>query len=219
MARMWRLHDFVMGEDIPGEEVCLMVDGQLESMPKADALAMAQAAGLSLFAEWPVEPDADDVTCEIGLVALPLRWEEVLAHDDGIDETYWFTGSCGERDYLTGNSHTFIGRMSAWCPRNQVGYSVSANEITEMADATRHFIAGFLAGTQPGPPIDEDGATDEADLAAWWSATARFRRTGGWYGRWGTCSVCGAVLLPDTSADRCEIHERTTLEESDLADG
>jgi hypothetical protein len=77
-----------------------------------------------------------------------------------------------------------------------------------MSEEARYFVAGFLAGNEPGYPADADGETDEADLAAWRAATARFRRTGSWYGRWGTCQVCGCVLLPDTADDRC--HEHST---------
>ncbi len=69
-------------------------------------------------------------------------------------------------------------------------------------------IAGFLAGNGPGYPADADGETDDADLAAWQAATTRFRRTGSWYGHWGTCQECGCVLLPDSADDRC--HEHST---------
>ena len=70
---------------------------------------------------------------------------------------------------------------------------------------TRYFIAGFLAGSEPGYPVDEQGDAED-DLIAWRSATGRFRRTGSWYGRWGTCEICGCVLLPDSAAQRCARH-------------
>lgn len=107
-----------------------------------------------------------------------------------------------------GNGHTFIGRIAAWCPQKDVGYNVSLNEMGAMSTESRYFIAGFLAGNEPRYPSDDEGETDEADLIAWQSATRRFRRTGSWYGRWGTCQVCGCVLLPDTAADHCQEHER-----------
>ncbi|WAL69132.1 hypothetical protein ORV05_15640 [Amycolatopsis cynarae] len=75
-----------------------------------------------------------------------------------------------------------------------------------MPDETRYFITGFLAGTQPGCPIDDRGDIDEADWAAWLSATRRLRRTGQWNGRWGMCQECGYVLLPDNPADHCAGH-------------
>ena len=121
-----------------------------------------------------------------------------------VDERLWFDASCGGRDFLVGNAHTFTGRMTAWCPRKGVTYNVSRSELETMAEETRYFVAGFLAGNEPRYP-DDDG-TGEADLTAWAAATARFRRTGLWYGRWGTCAECGCVLLPDSAGDRCQEH-------------
>jgi hypothetical protein len=90
-----------------------------------------------------------------------------------------------------------------------VGFNISLDEIIEMPLETRYFIRGFLAGAEPGPPADppdEDDTTSPDDLAAWRSATARFRRTGSWYGRWGTCSTCGCVLLPDSTSQAGHEH-------------
>lgn len=129
----------------------------------------------------------------------------------GVDEALWFGGACGQRDYLIGNSHTFTGRMTAWCPAHEVSYNVSSSEITEMSPESRYFIRGFLHGAEPGFPVDGQGETSDQDLEAWRQAVARFRRNGAWYGRWGTCSVCGSVLLPDLGGDRCEAHQGGSL--------
>lgn len=125
--------------------------------------------------------------------------------------TLWFIGSCGSRDYLLPeNGHTFHGCMTAWCPSRQVGYNVSLSEIAEMSHESRYFIKGFLAGDGPAPPYDDEGDLDPDDLQAWRSAIARFNRTGYWYGRWGTCRVCGCVLLPDLAGELCEQHLAST---------
>jgi len=109
---------------------------------------------------------------------------------------------------MTGNGGTFPGRMAAWCPEGQVGYNVSLAEMGEMSREARYYVAGFLAGNQPGPPPPPgpDDDIDPADLAAWQAATSRFRRTGYWHGRWRTCQACGCVLLPDADADHCREH-------------
>jgi hypothetical protein len=142
-------------------------------------------------------------------VALPLRWETLPAPGPPeIDERLWFDAPCGGRDHLLdANGHTFHGRMLAWCPHQEHHvYSVSLGEMGEMSTETQYFVRGFLAGNEPGAPFDSDWQMTPEDEAAWASATDRFRRTGWWYGRWGTCAECGCVLLPDSAADRCEAH-------------
>ena len=89
-----------------------------------------------------------------------------MAAEPTLDEDLWFVGSCGGRDFLVGNPHTFTGRMRAWCPTKQVGYNVSLKEIDDLGTATRYYIKGYLAGNEPDPPIGEDGAEDPDDMAA-----------------------------------------------------
>jgi len=115
------------------------------------------------------------------------NWEQLPdeARYEELDENLWF---------------------EATCPHDRVGYNVSLREMGNMSEQARYFIKGFLSGTEPEPPTDVDGNTTPEDLQAWRSATARFRRTGTWYGRWGTCDECGCVLLPDTTADFCNEH-------------
>lgn len=96
--------------------------------------------------------------------------------------------------------------MRAWCPVKDVRYSVFLGEMGAMSMAVRYFIRGFLSGSEPDPPEDEKGEMAPADHEAWRAATRRLRQTGSWYGRCSTCDECGAVLLPDTRADRCEAH-------------
>lgn len=150
-------------------------------------------------------------SCIVSKVTLPLRWERLPEEPPAqIDERLWFEASCGGRDFVVGNGHTFVGRMAAWCPDTRVGYNVSLSEMDVMSDECRYWVTGYLAGSEPDYPYreDDDGedVTDEADLVAWGAALRRFRCTGLWNGRWGTCEVCGCVLLPDTAADRCAEH-------------
>jgi hypothetical protein len=82
----------------------------------------------------------------------------------------------------------------------------------QMWQQARYYVAGFLAGNQPGPPppaepgAGADADADPGDPAAWRAATSRFRRTGRWPGRWHTCQACGRVLLPGTAAEDCQEH-------------
>jgi len=115
------------------------------------------------------------------------------------DPLLWFEAPCGGRDLLTGNGGTYPGRMAAWCPAKKVSYNVSLAEMGQMSQQARYYVAGFLAGNQPGPPPppDPDADIDPGDLTAWKAAAGRFRRTGLWLGRWRTCHTCGRVLVPD----------------------
>lgn len=205
---MWSLSRFRYDEGIDAERVDVLLDDGLEPMSRDDAIAYAHEHGGNLVAWWPAPDDACPA-CVVSKVSLPLRWERLPDEPaPEVDERLWFEASCGGRDFLVGNGHTFVGRMAAWCPDERVGYNVSLGEMGEMSDAARYWVAGYLAGSEPGYPYDEDAdaAAEAADLAAWEAALRRFRRTGEWYGRWGTCRVCGCVLLPDTAADRCAEH-------------
>ncbi len=209
-SRMWRLEEFQYDWDIPGDEVRVAdSDSEINDMPKRLAIDLALDQGLHLIPEWPASPDDDGVLCHIAALQLPPRWEYVPSPDTPatLDEELWFVGSCGGRDLLVGNPHTFTGRIAAWCPTNEVGYNVSLSELDDMAVATRYFIKGFLAGNEPAPPIADDGSEDRDDMTAWRSAVARFNRTGRWLNRWRTCVTCGCVLLPDSASERCHEHD------------
>ena len=207
--RMWSLSEFRFDSAIEASDVYLDRGIGLELMSRDEAMAFAHERGANLVAWWPSDGDAVP-SCIVAKVSLPLRWERVPVEAPAVDERLWFEASCGGRDFLVGNGHTFVGRMAAWCPHQGVGYNVSRSELGTLSEQAGYFVAGFLAGAEPGYPDDADDQTEEADLAAWRAATARFRRTGSWYGRWGTCQVCGCVLLPDTANDRC--HEHATLD-------
>ena len=208
-SRMWPLALLSFDEGIEADEVYLMDpdEGVLVTMTRAEAMERAGAAGLHLVAEWPVSSDSSP-SCTLGRLTLPVRWEQASTDAEPVDEDLWFEAPCGGRDYLVdGCGHTFPGRMSAWCPARELHYNVSLGEMGNMSPAARYFVRGFLSGNEPAPPQDDEGCMAPDDEAAWRAATRRFRRTGYWYGRWSTCEVCGAVLLPDRAAQCCEAHD------------
>ncbi|GIH10572.1 hypothetical protein Rhe02_86390 [Rhizocola hellebori] len=207
---MWSLADFRFDETIDAAEVYLNRGDGFESTARDEAIAFAHERGANLVAWWPASSEAGDPWCIVAKVSLPLRWEQIPIGQSAVDERLWFDAPCGKRDFLVGSGNTFVGRMAAWCPHQAVSYNVSRSEMGAMSEESRYFVAGFLAGNAPGYAVDADGEIDDADLAAWRAATDRFRRTGFWYGRWGTCQVCGCVLLPDTCDDRC--HEHSTVD-------
>ncbi|MFC4150098.1 hypothetical protein ACFO0M_27915 [Micromonospora mangrovi] len=201
--RMRSLAEFRFDEAIEAAEVYLDTGTELELTARDEAIAYAHERGANLVAWY----SAGEVvpSCVVAKVSLPLRWERAPLDEPTRDERLWFEAPCG-RDVLVGNGHTFTGRIAAWCPHEGVSYNVSRADLVVMSEEARYFVAGFLAGSEPGCPMDVDGETDEADVDAWRAALARFRRTGSWYGRWGTCRVCGCVLLPDAVGDRCHEH-------------
>lgn len=207
---MWGLADFRFDDGIEAAEVYVAELGpEAEPVSLDAAIAFAHERGGNLVAWWPPsERGTATPSCIVRKVSLPLRWERAPVEDypPPIDERLWFEAPCGRRDFIIGSGNTFVGRMGAWCPHDSVAYNVSLGEMGVMSDESRYFVAGFLFGNAPSYPVDADGETDEPDLAAWNAATTRFRRTGSWYGRWGTCRVCGCVLLPDTAADLCHEH-------------
>jgi hypothetical protein len=100
-----------------------------------------------------------------------------------LDERLWFemAGCPGRHFFVDGNS-TILGRIYAWCPTKQITTRVSKSEVVAASDESWYFIKGFLAGSEPAPPLDEEGmlSTDEAAVARWRSNCAEWRVTGEW---------------------------------------
>ena len=209
---MWSLADFRFDHEIPGTEVYLLdeeLGPECVLIAKDEAIALAHRRGENLVPAWPGTDVDAPLLCSISKVTLPLRWEQTMDSNDTrpeLDQNLWFVAACGERDLLIGNGHTFTGRIAAWCPSRQVSYNISLTELGEMSEQARYWLRGFLAGAEPGLPRNGDDEPLDEDLAAWREATARFRRTGAWFGRWRTCRMCGCLLLPDTAAMECAQH-------------
>jgi hypothetical protein len=95
-----------------------------------------------------------------------------------VDVRLWIsTGGCVERDYLSGNPHTFPGRMETYCPHqpyDRRSFSVSKDKILECSSEAEQWIAGYLVGNEPGPPSDDDMT------AGWLDRIHAFHRTGVW---------------------------------------
>jgi hypothetical protein len=100
-----------------------------------------------------------------------------------VDPRLWFEmDGCPSRHYLVDGNSTVLGRMYFYCPLRDLTTRVSKSEMTVCSEEAGYFVRGFLAGSEPGPPVDEDGILldDDAAVEAWRGATIVWRRTGGW---------------------------------------
>ena len=213
MTAMWKLDMFRFDDQITSEEVNISDDEEgVSGMKTSQARSLAHSRGLNLVARWPDDGDAAPL-CVLRKVTTPLRWENMPLEslEDSVDPKLWFETRCGRDFILPGRGHKSLGRMRAWCPHADERYLVSKSEIGFASEQTRYFIDGFLSGNEPDPPDPElsnpiDPPQPYDDVAAWMRACQRFRATGSWFGRWGTCDVCGCVLLPDSALRRCYEH-------------
>ncbi|MDQ6726113.1 MAG: hypothetical protein M3066_08125 [Actinomycetota bacterium] len=120
----------------------------------------------------------------------------------GTDLRLWIRSEgCVGPDYLSGNGHTFRGRISAWCPHNDRGFSVSLGEIEEMSAEAEIWINGYLAGNEP--PGEEmygeewfELADDDPRFERWRRAITLFHQTGVWVTDRLPCERCGSEMLP-----------------------
>lgn len=100
-----------------------------------------------------------------------------------LDERLWFeVENCpGRHVFLDGNP-TILGRMYAWCPNKKTTTRVSKSDVVDASDESRYFIKGFLAGSEPAPPTDDEGrlSSDLAAVAEWRANCAEWRLTGSW---------------------------------------
>jgi hypothetical protein len=114
---------------------------------------------------------------------MAVRWAGVMTDRPDFDPELWFTlARCEGHHYLLGNPHTFPGRMLAWCPQKQRRFFFSSDEVQEASPVARAWIAGFLTGNEPSPPVDDSGEVDfSSDAYADWSdKVARFHLRGHW---------------------------------------
>jgi hypothetical protein len=104
-----------------------------------------------------------------------------------IDPRLWFVGSCTQHDYLVEtNPHTFPGRMSAFCPHcpsERAYYNVSLTDLGECSMEAQIWSRGFIAGSEPNAPLDDNGNEIEADAReyeAWEQARTAYHMSGEW---------------------------------------
>ena len=113
------------------------------------------------------------------------------------DENLWFTmgDCCAGKHYLLYNSHTFPGRMGAWCPLKEVTFCVSKSEMTELSSQAVYWVKGFLAGNEPDAPTDKNGdylPEDHPRYQHWRAEIEQFPETGYWKFFAYLCEECGA---------------------------
>jgi hypothetical protein len=152
---MWSLAQFRFDEGIEAAGVYLDRGEGFEPIARDEAIAFAHELGANLVAEWPADGQAEP-WCIVAKVAQPPRWERVPVDEPAIDERLWFEATCGSRDFLVGNGHTFVGRMAAWCPSDGVGYHVSLSQLGAMVPGTpRRRLIGPVPATDPHEPSSQ----------------------------------------------------------------
>ncbi len=124
--------------------------------------------------------------------------------DYPLDVQRWFQHSdCGGRDYLIGNPHTFRGRIAAYCPHEDVGFTVSKQDIDVLSPSAQAWLEGYLAGAEPepqevfGPDIHDVGVEDER-WVRWQQLVRDFRASGTWLLQdwWDPAPLPAGVDLP-----------------------
>jgi len=100
-----------------------------------------------------------------------------------IDPELWFEmDGCDGRHYLMEEKPTILGHMYAYCPRQQDSTRISKSDILACSDAATYFVRGFLAGSQPSPPLDAEGmlSEDQDAIDSWRASIKAYRETGVW---------------------------------------
>jgi hypothetical protein len=102
-----------------------------------------------------------------------------------VDPRLWFemAGCDGLHYFVEGNPH-ILGRIYAYCPIKRTVTRVSKHEITASSDEAVYFVRGFLSGSEPAPPLSEEGVLveDQAAVEQWQQAVETWRETGRWTG-------------------------------------
>lgn len=87
---------------------------------------------------------------------------------------------CRGRHYLVDGNPHIVGRMYAYCPIKDDTTRVSKNEMTVMSTEAEYFIRGYLSGSEPPPPLNDEGDRDVATWDAWERAIKIYHETGVW---------------------------------------
>jgi len=122
------------------------------------------------------------------------------------DKNLWFEHlGCKGKHYLIGNPHTYVGRMWAWCPKEERTFFVSKADMGEMSEQAKFWVQGFLNGHEPDPPVNEDGDVDFESLEykTWTEAMVFFHETGFWTDQERKCEKCGKMILKSEPGVKC----------------
>ena len=70
------------------------------------------------------------------------------------------------------------------CPVKQIVTRISKYEITASSAEADYSLRGYLSGSEPAPPTDEEGllVEDQAEVDAWLRRVKVWRQTGEWTG-------------------------------------
>jgi hypothetical protein len=102
---------------------------------------------------------------------------------DDADPRMWFEmdGCEGRHFLMEGNPH-IRGRLYAYCPVKRIETRISKTDITALSDEAAYFVRGFLSGSEPPPPTDDEGllVADRALIEQWEAAIRVWRETGEW---------------------------------------
>ena len=98
-----------------------------------------------------------------------------------VDPRLWFEmDGCRGPHYLVDGSPHIIGRLYAYRPVKRDTTRVSKSELTAMSTESRYFIRGYLSGSEPPPPLDDDGQRDLVAWDSWERAVRMYHETGIW---------------------------------------
>ena len=101
------------------------------------------------------------------------------------DSRLWFEmDGCEGRHFLVDGNPHILGRAYAFCPVEQIVTRISKYEITASSADAERFLRGYLSGSEPAPPTDEEGC---------WSKTRPRWAPGSEESRW-WCRVFGPLL-------------------------
>jgi hypothetical protein len=104
---------------------------------------------------------------------------------DDVDSRLWFEmEGCAGRHFLMDGSPHIRGRLYAYCPVKRTETRISKTDVTALSDEAAYFVRGFLSGSEPLPPTDEEGllVEDQALIRQWKAAIRAWRETGKWTG-------------------------------------
>ncbi len=119
--------------------------------------------------------------------------------DKRFDRRRWVRDEDGNVGYLGSNGHSVPGHFLAYWTHQDLVYTESLDNLTEMSRAAADWLEGFFAGSEPEPePVDRS--------YDWEYAVRRFRSTGIWNPNGETCEECGADRVPSELYNLCEQH-------------